>query len=110
MLKHDKTFVRTCSLRPNVHIALASEFGLDLLTKSKHVIVDGTFETTECKLVLTTMLAIHEDVAIPCAYLLSNSKETDNYEAYYKVCSILSCCGKKRLTYYARQFKKRPRS
>lgn len=88
MLKHDKTFVRTCALRPNVHVALASEFGLDILTKSKYTIVDGTFETTECKLVLTTLLAMHEDIAIPCAYLLSNSKETDNYEAFYRVCHI----------------------
>ncbi len=52
---------------------------------SKHVIVDGTFDTTECKLVLTTILALHEDVGIPCAYLLSSSKETDNYEAFYTV-------------------------
>jgi hypothetical protein len=83
--KH-KTFVRECKIFPTVHIAMVSEFGSDLLTKSNYTIVDGTFNTTECKLVLTTLFGFHEDIAIPCAYLLSNSKETDNYEAFYKVC------------------------
>lgn len=77
--------MRECKIHPTVHIAMVSEFGTDLLTKSEYTIVDGTFNTTECKLVLTTLFGFHEGIAIPCAYLLSNSKETDNYEAFYKV-------------------------
>lgn len=81
--KHGQ-FVHECKIHPTVHIVMASKFGLDLVKSSKYVICDGTFETTECKLVLTTILGYHEGIAIPCAYLLSNSKETDNYEAFYR--------------------------
>ncbi len=64
---------------------MASEFGLDLLSRSKATIVDGTFDTTECKLTLTTLFGIHDGQGIPCAYLLSNSKEMRNYKSYYEV-------------------------
>lgn len=87
--KH-KTFVRECKIHPTVHIAMVSDFGSDLLTKSNYVICDGTFNATECKLVLTTLFGFHEGVAIPCAYLLSDSKETDNYEEFYKVFILFS--------------------
>lgn len=82
--KHGE-FVRECKIHPTVHVAMVSKFGIAMLNKSKYVICDGTFDTTECKLVLTSILAMHDEIAIPCAYLLSNSKETDNYEAFYKV-------------------------
>lgn len=85
ILKHGRNFVRECKVHPVVHVAMASEFGASILTNSDYVICDGTFNTTECKLVLTTLFGFHEGVAIPCAYLLSNSKETDNYEAFYRV-------------------------
>jgi len=40
---------------------------------------------------LTTILGIHDGLAIPCAYLLSNSKETHNYQMFYSVCVIKTC-------------------
>lgn len=83
VLKHGR-FVRECKVHPVVHVAMVSEFGTHILNNSDYVVCDGTFNTTECKLVLTTLLGFHEGIAIPCAYLLSNSKETDNYEAFYR--------------------------
>jgi hypothetical protein len=77
-------------LHPTISVVLASDFGLNVLTKSKYVVVDGTFSTTECDLVLTTLLGFHEEVAIPCAYLLSYSKETKSYKAFYEVSYIVT--------------------
>jgi hypothetical protein len=57
------------------------------------VVVDGTFKTTEAKLVLTTILGHHEGIAIPCAYLLGNSNDTDTYKKFYKV-RVVSFRGK----------------
>jgi hypothetical protein len=88
MAKHS-SFLRSTQLHPTIAIALASDFGLSVLNKSKYVIVDGTFSTTECDLVLSTLLGFHEDIAIPCAYLLSNSKETKTYKAFYEVILVL---------------------
>jgi hypothetical protein len=48
-------------------------------------VVDGTFKTTEAKLVLTTIFGYHDGIAIPSAYLLSDSSETDTYESFYRV-------------------------
>jgi hypothetical protein len=61
-----------------------------ILKESKYFIVDGTFETTEAKLVLTTILGSRDDIAVPAAYLLSNSKETDTYESFYRVSEHLA--------------------
>jgi hypothetical protein len=87
MSKH-ASFLRSTQLHPTINVVLASEFGLNVLTKSKYLLVDGTFSTTECDLVLTTLLGFHEEIAIPCAYLLSNSKETKSYKAFYEVSYI----------------------
>jgi hypothetical protein len=84
MTKHP-SFLRNTQLHPTTIFVLASEFGLNILTKSKHVIVDGTFSTTECDLVLTTLLGFHDGVAVPCAYLLSNLRETKTYKIFYEV-------------------------
>jgi hypothetical protein len=89
MTKHF-SFLRSTQLHPTIAVVLASEFGLSILNKSKSVIVDGTFSTTECDLVLLTLLGFHEGVAIPCTYLLSNSKEMKTYKAFYEVIFILS--------------------
>lgn len=84
-VKHG-SFVRTLNIvHPLIHITLASQFGLEMLSKSRFVMVDGTFQTCEKSLVLTTLIALRESVAVPCAYLLSNSRETHNYEDYYRV-------------------------
>jgi hypothetical protein len=78
-------FLRLTKLHPNVEIVLASNFGLDTLKSSATTIVDGTFSTTECDLVLTTLLAESHGIIIPCAYLLSNSKTTKTYKTFYEV-------------------------
>jgi len=83
-IKHPD-FALLCSHHPNVMVALATDFGLDLLARSSEVFVDGTFETTEGKLVLTVVLALLDGVAIPSAFFLSNSHETDTYEAFFRV-------------------------
>jgi hypothetical protein len=44
MAKHP-SFLRNTQLHPTTIFMLASEFGLNILTKSKQVIVDGTFST-----------------------------------------------------------------
>jgi hypothetical protein len=83
-MKHPN-FTLMCAHHPNIMVALATDFGLDLLARSSEVCVDGTFETTEGKLVLTVVLALLDGVAIPSAFFLSNSRETDTYEAFFRV-------------------------
>lgn len=60
-----------------------------ILTKSdsRYVIRDGTFNT-RVKYSLHLGL-LREGIGIPCAYMMSNSKETDNYETFYGVCVII---------------------
>jgi hypothetical protein len=87
MIKHGKDFARDIRFHPHAHITLASKFGLNLLSKSKYTIVDSTFDVSECKLLLTTLMGFHDGIALPCAYLLSNSQETHNYESFYRVCT-----------------------
>jgi hypothetical protein len=72
-IKHPD-FALLFSHHPNIMVALATDFGLDLLARSSEVFVDGTFETTEDKLVLTVVLALLDGVAIPSAFFLSNSR------------------------------------
>jgi hypothetical protein len=84
------SFLCSTQLHPTISVVLASDFGLNVLTKSKYVVVDETFSTTECDLVLTTLFGFHKEVAIPCAYLLSSSKETKSYKAFYEVSYIVT--------------------
>jgi hypothetical protein len=70
---------------PKPSLVMASEFALDLLTKSDYVIVDGTFSTTEHKMVLTTILGFYKGVSIPCAYFLSESRDTNSYKYFFEV-------------------------
>jgi hypothetical protein len=71
-------------------VVLVSEFAAGLMAKSEEFFLDGTFNTTECKLVLTILLALVDNVAIPCAYLLSNSPITKTYEWFFNVCIFFS--------------------
>jgi hypothetical protein len=79
------TFTRLCIHHPNIQVVLSSNFGLSILKESETVFVDGTFRTTECNLVLTILMGLHDDVAIPCAFLLSDSRETSMYKSFFKV-------------------------
>jgi hypothetical protein len=83
-IKH-KQFARFCSSHPNDMVILVSEFGADLMKQSEVFFLDGTFDTTECKLVLMILMALTDNVAIPCAYLLFDSRETDTYEFFFTV-------------------------
>jgi hypothetical protein len=53
--------------------------------RSNVLLVDGTFGTTECGVPLTVLLAILDGIAVPCAYLLSDSREAATYKSFFKV-------------------------
>jgi hypothetical protein len=69
----------------NIMVALAPDFGLNLLARSTEVFVDETFETTESKLILTVVMALLDDVIIFSVFFLSNFRETDTYEVVFRV-------------------------
>jgi hypothetical protein len=77
--------MRLCVHHSDVRVVLASNFGLSILTKSDAFLIDGTFCTTECDLVLMVLIGLWEGIAIPCVYLLSNSRETHTYKSFFKV-------------------------
>jgi hypothetical protein len=83
--KKHPVFTRMSTNHPTIMVVLASAFGLGVLSKSAEVFIDGTFQTTECKLVLTILMGLVDGVAIPCAYLLSNSRETTTYKTFFEV-------------------------
>jgi hypothetical protein len=78
-------FVRSCVIQPSVQVVLTSDFGLDLLSNSDIVFLDGTFDTTEDKLILTVFLGMHDGVAIPGAFMLSKLRDTDTYTSFFEV-------------------------
>ncbi len=82
---YSNLFLQAIELHPVLNIALASTWGLNVLSNCKHTIIDGTFELCEKKLILTTVMAYRDGIAVPCAYLLSNSKEQENYKAFFEV-------------------------
>jgi hypothetical protein len=84
MEKHSPQFLKKCDIYPDICIVLVSEFGLKILVQSQFVVVDGTFNIVECKLPLTTLMGFHNGIALPCAYMLSNSMTTGAYEKFYK--------------------------
>jgi hypothetical protein len=76
---------------PKPNLVMASNFSLDILAKSHYVIVNGTFSTTERKMVLTTILGFHDGVPISCVYFLSELRDTKSYKYFFEVLlSILS--------------------
>jgi hypothetical protein len=77
--------VKKIVLSPDFLIVLISDFGKHILKECRIFLVDGTFRTTECGLVLTIVLGIHGGVAIPCAWMLSNSRTTTTYKKLYRV-------------------------
>jgi hypothetical protein len=87
-IKYAGTFLQLCELA-TMRVVLVSKFGLDLLSNSKYIVVDGTHGMCEQKMTLTTMLGFKEGVAIPCAYFLSKAKDTETYECFYEVFFLL---------------------
>jgi hypothetical protein len=68
-----------------VYIALASEFGLKLLSNSQYVIINFTFNVSEYKLYLTIIMGYKDDITLSATYLLSNLQNTHNYKSFYRV-------------------------
>lgn len=90
---HSPHFLQLLHLDPNISIAFAGSNGLNVLAASKYVIVDGTFDLVEEKLVLTTLMGYHDEIAVSCAYYLSKLKTHDSYLVFF-VCYICfqNCC------------------
>ena len=89
LAKHGKEFVCLSENHPSFLLVLASDFGLSLLKTASDVYLDGTFNITETKLILTVLLVVSEGVAIPCTYLLSNTREGWTYKHFFEVCLFL---------------------
>jgi hypothetical protein len=80
--------VQKIGIAPNFFVILISNLGKRIMLECRNFLVDGTFRTTECGMVLTIVLGIYEGVAIPCAWLLANSRTTSMYKKLYKVCEL----------------------
>lgn len=76
------TFLRHVELYPVTSLVFAGTSGLGILSNSKWIVVDGTFDLCEGRLILTTIMGYHDGVALPCAYLLSQSRDKDNYKSF----------------------------
>jgi hypothetical protein len=95
LAKHGKEFLRLSENHPAFLMGFASDFGLNLLASAENIYVDGTFNTTEGKLVLTVLLVVVESVTIPCAFLFFNTREKWAYQKFFEVCVVLqSYCAK----------------
>jgi hypothetical protein len=83
--KHPQ-FARILELLPNKLFMFVSKESLEELKKEDNILfTDGTFRTTECGLVLTILLVLRGEVGVPCAYLLSDSRETHIYKRFFQV-------------------------
>jgi hypothetical protein len=71
-------FLHKLELFPAINIVLASPVGLDHLARSATVYIDGTFDLCEMELVLTTLMVVVDNIAVPVVWLLSNSKRGEN--------------------------------
>jgi hypothetical protein len=89
-LMHSPHFLRYLLLKPATSIIFAGDSGLHVLASSKYVIVDGTFDLVEEKLVLMTLMGYHDGIAVPCAYYLSEFKTHDSYLCFFQVLFICS--------------------
>jgi hypothetical protein len=70
---------------PGNSFVFAGENGLSVLVDSNYVIVDGTFDLMEEKLVLTTLMRYHDSIAILSAYYLLDLKTHESYLKYFQV-------------------------
>lgn len=74
------TFVLKIELHPNINIVLAAPGQISLLQEyARHLFLDGTFELCEGKLILTTLMVKVYEIGVPVGWLLSTSKEAENY-------------------------------
>lgn len=84
-LTHSPHFMRYLHMGSGVEVGFVGENGLNLLASSKHIVADGTFELVEDKLILTTLMAYHEGIAIPAAYLVSDLRTQSVYQFFFQV-------------------------
>jgi hypothetical protein len=91
-LTHSPHFLRLLQLDPGISIVLAGANGLGVLAASKYAIADGTFNLVEEKLVLTTIMGFHDEIAIPTAYLLSDLKTEVIYRRFFEVIGLNFGC------------------
>jgi hypothetical protein len=64
--------MRYLQMDSGVSVEFIGENGLKLLALNKHIVADGTFDLIKNKLILTTLMVYHQDIAIPATYLVSD--------------------------------------
>lgn len=83
LLKHGKNgtnFLRQLHLHPILSIVLASPTALCLLEQyPEAILVDGTFDFCEGKLILTTWMGLVDRIGFPCVWILSDSRTAIGY-------------------------------
>eukprot|EP00026_Physarum_polycephalum_P001509 Phypoly_transcript_01511.p1 GENE.Phypoly_transcript_01511~~Phypoly_transcript_01511.p1 ORF type:complete len:869 (+),score=113.34 Phypoly_transcript_01511:214-2820(+) len=85
--KHEGSFVITACGSVEVGdlmVIMASTAGKRLLINAKDVIVDGSHGTVRGGVTLTTLHAVHDGIAQPCAYMLALPKTTKTYTVFYE--------------------------
>ena len=85
---YHQNFLQKIEFFPVINIIYAGNSGLNILVNAKQVIIDGTFDLCEGKLILNTIMGYHEGVAIPCAYFLTSSKEKENYKIFFQTIKV----------------------
>lgn len=78
-------FVKRHTIGPELILVLAGACAKLVLPTTEYCIVDDTLSLCKGQLMLTTILGIKGDVAIPCCYLLSASKTQPVYKTYFAV-------------------------
>jgi hypothetical protein len=68
---------------------LISDFGARILTLSTVWFIDGTFSTMWNGLILTVLMALWDNVAVPCGFGISDSRETGTYCEMFEVNKLL---------------------
>lgn len=78
-------FVQKLELAPGINIVFASQASLNLLKQyGQTLLVDGTFELCEGKLILTTFMVLVHGFGVPVCWFLTERKTTENYEDMFR--------------------------
>lgn len=87
-------FVQDLKWKPNsdeIWFLLATDKTIStLLTNSQVLYVDGTFDITEIKLVLTTILVKIQGVGFPVVWFLHNQRTTTMYAEMWNALKVIS--------------------
>jgi hypothetical protein len=82
--RHEDSFLRHTQIQPFC-LVFISEDGCHILKCSKVTIVDGTFDIGRDKYILTTVMAYYSNIAVPCAFMLSTTKDEFIYSIFFQV-------------------------